>query len=79
MTKYDFIGSASKNIFCIKGVNVFKYNWTNTGRCAVILNPKTKKPFTFSIYEISLSDNTVIAFAAGKFSDDEWSFFVQQE
>ncbi len=78
MVRYRFIGSTSKDIFCIDGVNLFKYRWVNTGSCAIVLNPDTKKPYTFSIYEITLNDNKVIDFVAGKFNDTEWAFFVKE-
>lgn len=78
MIRYNYVGSTSKDIFCLEGVNLFKYSWINTGNCAVVLNPKTKKPHTFSIYEINLHNNQTITFIAGKFSNDEWSFFVQE-
>lgn len=76
MNKYEYLGTASKEIFCIDGINVLKYNWRTTGECVVVLHPETKKPYSFSVYEVSSNDRTV-KFISGKFSyDGEQAFFI---
>lgn len=75
MTKTQFLGSCSNGIFCVDGIDLFQCNWQTTGKCAVVLHPQTKNPFTFSIYETELGEEP-FSFAAGEFKPGTWGIYA---
>lgn len=74
MIKTQFLGSSSNGVFCVDGVDLFRCKWQTTGKCAVVLHPQTKQPFTFSMYEAQLGDR-VFVFVAGEFRSGDWGFY----
>ena len=78
MKDYTFLGKSNGKKFCIKGIDVFSYKWRSTGKCDIVLDPKTKDPYSFSIYEIE-TDSRKITFLAGKLSDDNWAFYMEAD
>ncbi|MDP4119789.1 MAG: hypothetical protein Q8876_01865 [Bacillota bacterium] len=74
LERYSFLGSAMGERFCIEGVNLFRFKWLTVGECAIVFDPKTKKPYCFSVYQISVGDKK-IPFVAGQRSDSTWLFF----
>lgn len=72
---YEFLGTTTKEHFCIRGVELFSYNWQTIGDVAIVLHPKTKKPYTFSAYKITVGEKT-LKFVAGKYDDDHWGFYT---
>lgn len=76
MKKYTYLGSSNGNKFCINGINVFEYKWYSLGECDIVLEPETKKPYSFSKYKID-TGNRSIDFLAGKFSDEKWGFYKE--
>ena len=78
MKDYTFLGKSNGKKFCIKGIDVFSYKWRTTGKCDIVLEPKTKRPFSFSMYEIE-TDSRKISFLAGKFDDDDWAFYMEAD
>lgn len=74
MTNYTFLGKSSGTKFCIEGIDVFQHKWKSLGECDIILEPDTKKPYSFSFYTIETANRKII-FLAGKFSDGEWGFY----
>lgn len=77
MKNYTYLGSSNGKKFCIKGVDVFAHKWRSVGKCDIVLEPKTKKPYSFSVYEITTETKT-ITFLAGRF-DEDWAFFMEAE
>lgn len=75
MKNYNYLGKSDGRKFCIEGVDVFSHKWKTLGECDIVLEPKTNKPFSFSMYEIE-ADNRTVKFLAGKFDDEYWSFFI---
>ena len=59
------------------GVNVFDYQWNDTGQIALVVDPQYHKKHSFSIYTINI-DGTRRRFAAGEFSNCLWGFFVEK-
>lgn len=76
MKKYTYLGSSKGNKFCINGINVFEYKWYSLGECDIVIEPETKKPYSFSKYKID-TGNRSIDFLAGKFSDEKWGFYKE--
>lgn len=74
MKKHNFIGSANENVFCIKGIDLFRYKWITTGECAYVVNPETEKVYSFSVYSIAYGNKT-LEFVAGKDEYGNWLFF----
>ncbi len=78
MKNYKYLGKSNGKKFCIEGVDVFSHKWKTLGECDIVLEPGTKKPFSFSMYEIE-TDSKKVNFLAGKFDDEYWSFFIGQK
>ncbi len=76
MKNYTFLGISNGKKFCISGVDVFLHKWRSLGECDIVLHPKTKKPFSFSLYEIE-TENKKLQFLAGKFDTDDWAFYIE--
>lgn len=74
MKKHSFIGSTTDNIFCIKGVDLFRYKWISGGECASVVNPETGKLYSFSVYYIKYGEKEM-EFIAGKDEYGKWLFF----
>lgn len=72
MSNYRFAGKTSKELFLIKGINVFAEKWVRAGGCATVTNPQNGKTYVFSKY---ISGG--IEFVAGKDSNGYWLFFVE--
>lgn len=76
MKNYSFLGYSKNEKFCIKGIDIFKYNWIMLGQAVVVLAPESEQPKNFSAYKIKINDNKEIRFVAGKESPDgRWLFF----
>lgn len=75
MKDYIYVGTATNKNFCIDGINVFGSSWRSMGEFDIVLEPNTKKPFSFSRYTIQDGKRT-LQFLAGQFREGEWSFFV---
>ncbi|MEE0858568.1 MAG: hypothetical protein U0M12_03755 [Acutalibacteraceae bacterium] len=76
MKNYNFLGYSKNEKFCIKGIDVFKYNWIMLGQAVVVIDPETGQPRNFSAYKIKINENKEILFVAGKpSSDNRWLFF----
>mgnify|MGYP001029915316 FL=1 len=75
MKNYSYLGSSKNEKFCIKGIDVFKYNWITIGAVVVVLDPNTKQPRNFSDYKVQITENKEIKFVAGKTQDGNWAFY----
>lgn len=75
MKNYTYVGTATNKKFCIKGINVFGSPWRSAGEFDIVLEPNTKKPYSFSRYTIQEGTRT-LQFLAGQFHEGEWSFFI---
>ncbi len=77
MKKYIFLGRSDGNKFCIKGLDAFSHKWQSQGECDIVLDPEDKTPYSFSKYRI-ITESGEIEFLAGKFRDDMWGFYCEQ-
>lgn len=78
MTDYTFLGKSNGIKFCIEGIDVFHYKWYSLGKCDIVLEPQTKNPYSFSLYEVDTGSKK-ITFLAGKFSDGSWGFYKKKD
>ncbi len=76
MKDYTFLGRSDGKRFCIEGIDVFSETnkWQSQGECDIVLEPDTKQPYSFSVYQIVTKTKT-IRFAAGRFRDGRWGFY----
>lgn len=74
---HKYLGKSDKDCFYIKGVDLFRHKWKTVGDCAAVMEPESKRVYTFSVYEVE-QGNRVITFIAGKNYDGEWLFFDGQ-
>lgn len=72
MANYRFAGKTSKEVFLIKGINVFSEKWIHAGGCVTVTNPQNGKSYVFSKY---ISNG--IEFVAGKDTYGYWLFFIE--
>ena len=59
------------------GVNIFDYQWENTGRSAQIEDPLYHQKYNFAIYTVVIDDQKY-EFAAGEFSNCVWGFYIEK-
>ncbi len=69
---YRYVGRTSKEVFVIKGINVFSEKWKHAGGCASVIYPVNGKTYVFSKY---ISGG--VEFVAGKDANGYWLFFVE--
>ena len=58
----------------IKGLNIWKHEWTLTGKTVIVKDPKYSKIFKVDIYKIILNQIQV-DFAAIEFSNCIWGIY----
>ena len=64
--------------FAIDGLNIWDYEWKDTGQKVDIQDPLYNQNYTLPIYEIT--DNTMTAkFAAGEFSNLIWGIYQESK
>ena len=54
--------------FEIEGLNIWEYEWINTGNYIQLNDPLHNQPYSFPIYEMS-NGKVKVVFAAGEFSN----------
>lgn len=59
------------------GVNIFEYEWENTGKKVAVKDLLYKQDYSFCVYKVNIDGNEV-KFAAGEFSPYVWGFFVER-
>ena len=57
------------------GVNIFNYDWTNTGKKIRVKDPEYHYNYMFTIWKVKIKDIDY-AFAAGEFSANVWGFYL---
>jgi hypothetical protein len=75
---WEFFGATPDGqSFQIGGLDVWKHDWRDTKERVPVKDPLYHQDFTFRVYEIG-SPDTVVAFAAGEFSNCMWGFYVRK-
>ncbi|MDO4773340.1 MAG: hypothetical protein Q4A72_07275 [Bacillota bacterium] len=59
------------------GVNIFDYEWMDTGKRALVYDPMYHQEFRFPIYTVEI-DGDIQEFVAGEFSNGVWGFYLFQ-
>lgn len=59
------------------GVNIFKYDWKNTGERVEVKDPLYGRNHMFYVYTVKIK-NKEYKFAAGEFSMCVWGFYVEE-
>jgi hypothetical protein len=77
-SNWVFAGTAPDgHSFTLDGIDVWKHEWIDTRERVQVEDPLYRQKFTFHIYEVH-SDEKVVRFAAGEFSNCMWGFYVNQ-
>ena len=63
--------------FVVNGLNIWDFNWQDTGQRIHIKDPLYGQAYTFTVYEIR-KENTTALFAAGEFSNSVWGIYIQE-
>ena len=58
------------------GVQIFDYDWHETGETARVRDPRYHQRQKFSVYTVEI-DGIVRRFAAGEFSNMVWGFYIE--
>lgn len=73
--KYKLTGTDGDCI--LFGVNIFDYEWNDTGKTATIIDPQYHKEYIFNVFTVEI-DGIVKRFAAGEFSNGVWGFYLER-
>ena len=73
---WEFIKSGIDGNCILFGVNIFDYDWINTGQKIEISDPIYNRKHVFTVYNAELEFRTV-TFAAGEFSNCVYGFYAQ--
>ena len=74
---WKFVNSGVEGNCNIFGVNIFNYEWEDTGEEVEVVDPIYEQKHIFSVYCIKIGSNTV-KFAAGEFSNCVYGFYVYE-
>lgn len=61
----------------IFGVNIFNYNWEDTGERVTVVEPMHQQEHTLNVYTVIIRGKTK-RFAAGEFSNCVWGFYIEK-
>ena len=76
-SEWSFVGAVPDgHSLIIEGLDVWKYEWTDTRERVHVEDPLYHQKFTFHIYEIRSSDK-LVRFTAGEFSNCMWGFYAR--
>jgi len=75
MKNYTFLGYSKNEKFCIRGIDIFKFNWIMLGKVVVVIDPRSGQPKNFSAYRVQINNTKEIKFVAGRVQDGNWAFF----
>ena len=59
-------------------VDIFRYEWVNTGRKARIHDPRYGSKYEFPVYKVVV-DGKAREFAAGEFSNGVYGFYIERK
>ncbi|MGI6334336.1 MAG: hypothetical protein ACOX1A_07045 [Saccharofermentanales bacterium] len=57
------------------GINIFEYEWNNTGESVLVEDPIYHQKFKFPVYTVNI-DGESHSFVAGEFSNCIWGFYL---
>lgn len=59
------------------GVNIFDYEWNDTGEIVTVTDPQYRQKHNFNVYAVDI-DGTTKKFAAGEFGNCIWGFYLEE-
>lgn len=59
------------------GVNIFDYEWNDTGEKITIIDPQYHQEHSINVYNVDIN-GTLKRFAAGEFSNCVWGFYLEK-
>jgi hypothetical protein len=59
------------------GVNIFNYEWNDTGEKVTVIDPQYHKKHNINVYTVDIGGTTK-RFAAGEFSNGVWGLFLEK-
>ena len=59
------------------GVDIFGYDWKDTGEKAQVKDPNYNQDYSFNVYTAEIC-GVEVRFAAGEFSPYVWGFFMER-
>ena len=59
------------------GLNIFDYDWNDTGEKATVSDPQYHQTYNFNIYTVDI-EGISKRFAAGEFSNCVWGFYLEK-
>jgi hypothetical protein len=80
MSKFNFVGfrDDKQDVFCIDGTDVSSMQWNSLGECVTVADPRTNKPYTFTVYSIKREFGDDLIFACGEFLNGREAFFIKE-
>jgi len=63
--------------FILKGMNIWDFEWRNTGKNIKINDPLYQEDYSFTVWEIN-NGNQSAEFAAGEFSNGVWGIYLTE-
>ncbi len=60
------------------GVNIFDFEWEETGETATVYDPQYNQPHKMQVYNVKLLSGETKTFAAGEFSNCVWGFYLPE-
>lgn len=75
MKQWSFVKSGPDGDCNLFGVNIFDYEWENTGENATVKDPAYHQEHTFPVWRMNIN-GVARTFAAGEFSNCVWGFYI---
>ena len=76
--EWRFVTSGVQGNAYVFGVNIFDYQWIDTGSKVKVKDPSYGQEFTFPVYLVHIKDDMHL-FAAGEVSNLVYAFFVREK
>jgi len=73
---WKFIKSGVDGNCILFGINIFDYEWENTGQRVEVIDPLYSQKHILEIYNAKINSENV-TFAAGEFSNGVYGFYIR--
>jgi ribonuclease HI len=75
--KWQHMATSTDGDNCeLEGIKIWQHKWNPTGERIIAKDPMYNQNKHFQVYEI-ISENKILRFAAGEFSNCVWGFYLQ--
>ena len=85
MKVWQYVIAGADGNTTLFGVNIFKYDWINTGEKVEVTDPLYGQKYLFSVYKVFIRQKenkfrkVEYTFAAGEFSNCVYGFYIPKE